>query len=338
MFENSLNFHINKNQYFFDNNESFGFGEILTMLPDIDEGHLNKMQDAIETSDMSLNFDDPNLIYTLDNWLHDNISRFIKSKIYVLFISEFMKKIEISINKINGKDKLNASETPFEMIKNVNKSILDEAKIADTVLRLLNNNNSNNLEIEFAKLRCPKNKIVSNFKIIDGSYQLYFEIKDFYSIILFELSNIRNNNVNIKECENCFKYFIVRDSAEKYCSRISPIKIADRNNLEDEDDEDIRTCREVGYLLKVKFDPIFRLYNKTYKTKHAQKQRQVKNQGEQNIDEVKIKLDIWRKELKAKRDEYQLMYERTDDEAEKEIIIKEFKSLLNREIPIDGNV
>lgn len=80
------------------------------------------------------------------------------------------------------------------------------------------------------------------------------------SVCHFELLELIKNNIRLKKCENCHKYFVIYSRADtKYCER--------------EFSEDGKTCRDIGatnaYLEKSKENPVIKIYSKFYKRYYA---------------------------------------------------------------------
>lgn len=94
-------------------------------------------------------------------------------------------------------------------------------------------------------------------------YYLEYEVHDIHSLLLFEIAKLTNNNVKIKRCANCGKYFIPTNrSDEIYCDNIF------RSG---------KTCKQIGYEEKEKKDPFKSLYTKARKTQHARIQYNKEN-------------------------------------------------------------
>ena len=125
--------------------------------------------------------------------------------------------------------------------------------------------------IEDIKYLCTDFLIKNNFKdcilslpqdirvelYIDKKQQLrqkYF-VKGCNSLILFDAMHFLENNVNVSTCQNCGRYFIptVR-SDEIYCDNIF------RNG---------KTCKQLGYEVKLKNDAFKSAYRTAYKTQRA---------------------------------------------------------------------
>lgn len=92
---------------------------------------------------------------------------------------------------------------------------------------------------------------------------LEYSLSDVFSLINLDYVHVLNNDVLIKMCENCKKYFIPQNrSDEIYCNRIY-------NNG--------KSCKEIGYENKLKSNPFKAEYRKAYKTQHAKIKRNLKN-------------------------------------------------------------
>jgi hypothetical protein len=126
------------------------------------------------------------------------------------------------------------------------------------------------------------------FKVYYNVYPLYIdgnlEICDMYSIsgseaaLLFDLSNVARERVIIKRCNNCGKYFKPTSrSDEIYCNNIY------RNG---------KTCKDIGYEIKISRDRALSEYRKIYKTQNARKQRNG------HIPFVSKRFDVWKNKAK----------------------------------------
>lgn len=86
------------------------------------------------------------------------------------------------------------------------------------------------------------------------SYYSY-KIKKISDIIAIDNVNFQKNNTTIKLCQNCGKYFIPSSrSDEIYCDNIY---------------KDGKTCKEMGYEIKLKNDEFKTAYRRAYKTQRA---------------------------------------------------------------------
>lgn len=86
---------------------------------------------------------------------------------------------------------------------------------------------------------------------------------DIYGLCSFVFQKLIRDNVKIRKCKNCGKYFIpVNRSDEMYCCRTQ---------------ENGKTCRELDYTSKISGDDLLLIYRTAYKTHNARKQRNIKN-------------------------------------------------------------
>ncbi len=97
-------------------------------------------------------------------------------------------------------------------------------------------------------------------------------------------------NLNIKKCENCDKYFIAyQRSDEKYCNRSSP---QDKN----------KTCKQYANLENwknnINSNEELKIYRRIYMAKQMQTRR-----NPDNLD-LKNNFEIWKKEAQKLRNEY----------------------------------
>jgi hypothetical protein len=123
-------------------------------------------------------------------------------------------------------------------------------------------------------------ELENNTTTIKNTYEVNID-----SACQFELLELIKNDLNLKKCENCHKYFIVYSRADtKYCNR--------------EFSEDGKTCREIGaikaYQEKNKENPIIKMYSKFYKRNHAR--IKYKNLS-------KIEFEKWQKNASFKKKE-----------------------------------
>ena len=87
-----------------------------------------------------------------------------------------------------------------------------------------------------------------------------------FDALLYDGYEARENNVKPTRCQNCGKLFFPHSrSDEIYCNHIF------RNG---------KTCKELGYEMKVETDQIMKEYRRIYKMQNARKQR---NQQKRNI-------------------------------------------------------
>ena len=104
-------------------------------------------------------------------------------------------------------------------------------------------------------------------RIVPSLNEVKFEtvllIKDTISFLLFEAANIVADNIQITKCKNCNKYFIPQVRADEiYCDNIF---------------KGDKTCKQMGYEIKVNSDQLMKAYRTAYKTKNASKNRNKKN-------------------------------------------------------------
>jgi hypothetical protein len=120
----------------------------------------------------------------------------------------------------------------------------------------------------------------------DKEMKLYPEIyvQSFKDITNFLIIQLFQNGTKFNTCKNCGKYFVLEGhKSVEYCDR--PV------------DDTGKTCKDVGamatYRNKKNDDPIFKVYNKAYKTKNARIRY-----GRINRDEFKT----WSKHAREMRD------------------------------------
>lgn len=105
--------------------------------------------------------------------------------------------------------------------------------------------------------------------------------------IKFDFISILKHNKSIKKCENCGKFFIptIR-SDEIYCDNIF------KNN---------KTCKQIGYEIKVNNDKFMKVYRTAYKTKNAYKNRNMNNNPHAEAD-----FNNWVEKAKSKLNDAQI--------------------------------
>lgn len=92
--------------------------------------------------------------------------------------------------------------------------------------------------------------------LIEGKYESVYTIKNSFSLFLFEMAHIIDNDIPVKKCKNCGNYFIpLKRSDEEYCDYIFEEKTK-------------KTCKDVGARLarakKEKTDEFTSEYRKLY--------------------------------------------------------------------------
>lgn len=99
-----------------------------------------------------------------------------------------------------------------------------------------------------------KINVTFRYDEIDGVFSTY-HIQDLYSLIAFELVNVKNSNTFIKTCENCGNYFIPsKRSDEIYCDRTY------KNN---------KTCKQIGCVIKANNNPFKKNFTAARKVQYA---------------------------------------------------------------------
>lgn len=94
------------------------------------------------------------------------------------------------------------------------------------------------------------------------------------SLIYLDFAFAFQGKIKIKTCANCGKFFIPASrSDEIYCDNIY------RNN---------KTCKQIGYEMKVASDDVLRTYRTIYKTQNARKHR-----NQKNILDINTRFDRW---------------------------------------------
>lgn len=122
------------------------------------------------------------------------------------------------------------------------------------------------------------------------SFSYEYECKTFEQFLQICFFTCLTQNLNIKKCENCEKYFIAyQRSDEKYCSRTSP---QDKN----------KTCKQYSNLENwknnINSNEELKMYRRIYMAKQMQTRRNPNNL------ELKVSFDNWKKEAQSIRNKY----------------------------------
>ena len=100
----------------------------------------------------------------------------------------------------------------------------------------------------------------------------------------FELADIARNDINLKQCENCKKYFIPKArSDEKYCDN------AFKNG---------RTCKQIAFDVMIENDEALRVYRSVYKNQNARMQRHSKGKSDAYKKTLNTRFGSWRDNAK----------------------------------------
>lgn len=90
----------------------------------------------------------------------------------------------------------------------------------------------------------------------DNLFNSRYAVTDLRHLIYFDIGKILENKVLIKKCQNCGRYFIPnKRSNEIYCDNLF--------------DDTGKTCRNIGYVQKLKNDSFKTAYRSAYKTQRA---------------------------------------------------------------------
>lgn len=89
-----------------------------------------------------------------------------------------------------------------------------------------------------------------------------YEIDNLRQLLFIEILNMIQNDVKVRVCKNCKKYFVVSNLNAKYCDRLYTSG---------------RKCSEIGsnntFKKKMAEDEIYTIYNRAYKTHYARQRR-----------------------------------------------------------------
>jgi len=126
----------------------------------------------------------------------------------------------------------------------------------------------------------PPISVVIEPSVEDGIPTYFFS--NFEDVLIFELYEVLKGKTIIRMCENCGRYFIpTARSDEIYCN--NPFK-------------ENKTCKQLGYEIKLNQDEFLKPYRTAYKTQHAKMQRNKRNV----LDYKEKHFDIWVTNAKEK--------------------------------------
>ncbi len=113
----------------------------------------------------------------------------------------------------------------------------------------------------------------SFFKKYDSKIFKHLIFDNFSSMFEYAIMYLIENNITLKTCENCGKYFYPSSrSDEKYCSNVF------KNG---------KTCRQLGYEIKINNDELLKTYRTAYKTANGWKNRNKLNN--KNVEALFVK-------------------------------------------------
>lgn len=108
-----------------------------------------------------------------------------------------------------------------------------------------------------------ENIAASYNEVNTGIMEFFDESKTIPNLMFAEFIKMLENDVRVKKCENCLRYFIPKTKKETlYCDRVISGNI---------------TCKKVGYESKLKSDDLLDAFRKEYKIRNAKKKRNGKN-------------------------------------------------------------
>ena len=233
----------------------------------------------------------------------------IKFEDYVNEIEYLLKKIPIN-NFYNQKMKLDNALQNFEMNLYellLKKALLhfyfhlkkEEKNFYFDILEKFSSSSfdaTNKTEI-FRNLPPIETVLFPNIQSKNPDY--YFKFFD--DVLIMDIYNILENDLVIKQCQNCGKYFIPSSrSDEIYCYN---------------EFKNGKTCKQLGYEVKLNNDEFLKAYRTAYKTQHAKMQRNKKNKP----DYKEKVFDVWVKSAK----------EKLNQAKNGDITLEEFKKFLN---------
>jgi len=127
----------------------------------------------------------------------------------------------------------------------------------------------------------------SNVSGWDGDKTAFLDSFTFLSsedALLFEFMELVRNDIILKKCENCCRYFIPKTrSDEKYCDSLF---------------RDDRTCKQLAFDIKVENDEALRVYRSIYKTQNARLHRNSKTKSSEGKTSLNIRFNEWKSNAK----------------------------------------
>lgn len=225
------------------------------------------------------------------------------SKYVNTIFSVILNRIDLYRNlvKISYLTNIDTFFKGFSQLSPLNKFIFYN-KFEHSKSSLFNNLPSSNINFSFAfssdesredfKKRAENNPEKALKLLFEENISTIYEYncKSFDQFLQISFFTCLTKNLNIKQCENCRKYFIAyQRSDEKYCNRISP---QDTN----------KTCKQFAnfenWKKNINTNEELKIYRRIYMAKQMQTRR--------NPDNIELKnnFDLWKKEAQHKRNEY----------------------------------
>jgi len=225
------------------------------------------------------------------------------SKYVNTIFSVILNRIDLYRNlvKISYLTNIDTFFKGFSQLSPLNKFIFYN-KFEHPKSSLFNNLPSSNINFSFAfssdesredfKKRAENNPEKALKLLFEENISTIYEYncKSFDQFLQISFFTCLTKNLNIKQCENCRKYFIAyQRSDEKYCNRISP---QDTN----------KTCKQFtnfeNWKKNINTNEELKIYRRIYMAKQMQTRR--------NSDNIELKnnFDLWKKEAQRKRNEY----------------------------------
>lgn len=229
----------------------------------------------------------------------ENTSTFVRVPVYLplgTFLIQFLNT-EIDTIYIKSLDYNNGCENYiFNLIYSSHPNIEKSEKIfkewiSDLKKALIDSITTNTIVSDFEYFFINRTSINLSFHKYSDCDELYtdYHVNNLESILMFEYIKIKENQLLIKKCANCGKYFIPSNrSDEIYCDNIFRSE---------------KTCKQVGYEEKEKKDPFKVLYAKARKTQHARIRYNIKNKPNYKEDHY----IPWRMAAEKARDHFKLL-------------------------------
>lgn len=130
----------------------------------------------------------------------------------------------------------------------------------------------------FAEYDYSIEELCNSIKADTFNLKTTYTSRNIINFVYIEFFNLLSN-FSISKCNNCNNYFVPKSKiTEIYC----------------------KNCRHTGYINKIKNNEFLKLYNTSYKTKHAQKQRKTYGKSDEINEKYDIALKKWREESKLK--------------------------------------
>ena len=311
---------IDNDKYWFEGDINKHIGELLIEISEIDRDNIIEIADKYNRIQDELTEDN---LYDFSKWFLKKLT-----KKYIYPIAFFMTNIVVRAairyfhdnknykneidNYLNLVDDLFGDDLYNKImiikLKRYEKSIGAFAKMAlfvsnpmfkkyESFLSLLDCENKSDETDEFLSelMGFSISEQDIEYKIIpskNNEFVDFYYIGDFFSFLIFDTRNAIRQQIIIKQCKNCEKYFIPQKRSDAiYCDRFSP-------------QDNSMTCKEYGskklWYDKLKDNKSAKLYRNIYMAKQMLAKRNPDIQTHQDdFMEYKTQSIQWKKDVKA---------------------------------------